>query len=216
MTPEAGRPVRSLAEQAAAQQQRVAEGLRSLGDELRSMVELGGQSGLGSQLGQQASEQAHRMADWIGQRQPGEVLDEVRHYARRHPGVFLLGAAVVGVVAERLTRGFTSEASEDSGGSRAAKTSTDALTPEVPDKMEEPEASEMPEVLSEPEEQPVFDPYPKPELYRESTSQEVPVDPYLERPSRPNQETPYQQPPPAAGGEYGSVPPETPRPETYP
>ena len=38
-------------------------------------------------------------------REPAELLDEVRSFARRKPGLFLLGAAAAGVVAGRLTRG---------------------------------------------------------------------------------------------------------------
>ena len=38
-------------------------------------------------------------------REPGYLVDQVRAYARRRPGMFLLGAAVAGVVAGRLTTG---------------------------------------------------------------------------------------------------------------
>ena len=36
-------------------------------------------------------------------------LDEVKRYARRRPGTFLAGAAVLGLVAGRLTRGVVAE-----------------------------------------------------------------------------------------------------------
>jgi len=118
---EAGQQIRRLAgqargqldEQASAQQQRATEGLRSLGDELQSMVELGGKGGLGSQLGEQASQRARELADWLGQRQPGDLLAEVNNYARRRPGTFFLGALVAGIIVGRLTRGMLSAAREN-------------------------------------------------------------------------------------------------------
>ena len=36
--------------------------------------------------------------------EPGDLVEEVRSFARRRPGVFLLGAAVAGTVVGRLTR----------------------------------------------------------------------------------------------------------------
>ena len=49
-------------------------------------------------------------------RDPGELLDEVRSFARRKPGLFLLGAAAAGIVAGRLTSGVKA-AHSDSGPS---------------------------------------------------------------------------------------------------
>ncbi|MBA3489914.1 MAG: hypothetical protein H0T78_10330 [Longispora sp.] len=119
----AGRARDELGEQAASQQQRIAGGLRSLGDELRSMVESGGQSGMGSQLGMEVSRKATGVAEWLEQRQPGELLDEVRQYARHHPGVFLFGSTLAGIVVGRLTRGMVSAAREENGSSESDITS---------------------------------------------------------------------------------------------
>jgi hypothetical protein len=49
-------------------------------------------------------------------REPAELLDEVRRFARRKPGMFLLGAAAAGVLAGRLTSGVKA-AHSDSGPS---------------------------------------------------------------------------------------------------
>lgn len=110
---DAGEQTRQLAEearqqlssQAAGQRDKAVGGLRSLGDELRSMSEQSGQSGLGSQLAREGADATHNVADFIEQREPAQLLDEVRSYARRKPGTFLIGAAVAGVVVGRLTRG---------------------------------------------------------------------------------------------------------------
>lgn len=93
-------------DQARQQQQRAASGLRSLGSELSSMAEQGGQGGMAQDLAHQAAQKASGLADWLENREPGQLIDEARTYARRHPGGFLLGAAVAGVVAGRLTRGL--------------------------------------------------------------------------------------------------------------
>jgi len=92
--------------QASTQQQQAADRIRSLADELREMAEKSGQSGLAAELAQQASDRAYGFASWLEQREPGDLIEEVRAYARRRPGTFLFGAALAGVVAGRLTRGL--------------------------------------------------------------------------------------------------------------
>ncbi|MGN6330931.1 MAG: hypothetical protein ACTHOD_04665 [Motilibacteraceae bacterium] len=103
-------------DQARQQQQRAASGLRSLGTELSSMAEQGGQGGMAQDLAHQAAQKASGLADWLENREPGQLLDEARTYARRHPGGFLLGAAVAGVVAGRLTRGLKASHDQQSNG----------------------------------------------------------------------------------------------------
>lgn len=97
-----------LASQAGDQQRRAAGGLRSLADEMRSMADQGGQSGPVSELARHAADRVHGAASWLEQREPGDLISEVRGYARRNPGVFLVGAALLGVVAGRLTRNMAS------------------------------------------------------------------------------------------------------------
>jgi hypothetical protein len=92
------------------QQPQAALHLRAVADELSEMAAKGGQSGLATQVAQEAAERVHGVASWLDQREPGDLLDGVRDFARRHPGTFLVGAAVAGVVAGRLTTGLTSAA----------------------------------------------------------------------------------------------------------
>ncbi|AVT35772.1 hypothetical protein [Plantactinospora sp. BB1] len=110
-----GQASAQLKEQASAQQHRAASGLRALGDELRAMSERSEQQGVGKDLVQQAADRVQRAAQWLDQREPGMVLNDVRDYARRNPGLFLAGAAVAGVLAGRLTR--TRDALQGGGGS---------------------------------------------------------------------------------------------------
>ncbi|WP_375501754.1 hypothetical protein [uncultured Jatrophihabitans sp.] len=89
--------------------------LRSLGDELNSMSE-NGQGGVATDLVTRAAGQAHGVADWLDGREPEDILEEVRRFARRRPGAFLLGALAAGIVAGRLGRG-TVAAHKDNGDS---------------------------------------------------------------------------------------------------
>ena len=70
---------------------------------MAEMAAKGGRSGLATQMAQEAAERVRGAASWLDRREPGDLLDGVRDFARRHPGQFLVGAAVAGVVAESFT-----------------------------------------------------------------------------------------------------------------
>jgi hypothetical protein len=120
---EAGEKARGLLDQAQAelvgqagdQQKRAATGLRTLGEQLRSMADQSGQQGTATDLVHQASDRVQRAADWLEQREPGQVVDEVRNFARRHPGTFLTGAAIAGVLAGRSTRNMAGGTGQGGG-----------------------------------------------------------------------------------------------------
>ena len=106
-----------LREQAAVQQQRVADGLRSIGDELMQMSRSSDQQGVASDLVGQAANRTQSVARWLDERDPGSLLREVKSYARRNPGTFITVAALTGVVAGRLTRALASGHDSGSSGS---------------------------------------------------------------------------------------------------
>jgi len=90
------------------QHQNVVGQLRTLADQLNSMANgtaTPGQTGLATELVGQAGDRAQQLVRHLENRQPGELVDDVRRFARQHPGAFLAGAALAGVVAGRLTRG---------------------------------------------------------------------------------------------------------------
>jgi hypothetical protein len=97
-----------LRDQAATQQQKAAQGLSSLARQLRGMADGTGDGNPGParDLVQQASGKLEEFGSWLQNHEPAELLDEVRAYARRKPGTFLIGAAIAGVVAGRLTTGL--------------------------------------------------------------------------------------------------------------
>ncbi|MET8349701.1 MULTISPECIES: hypothetical protein [unclassified Micromonospora] len=115
-----GEATSELREQARSQQQRAVDGLRDLGQGLNSMAEQDGDSRLAGQAVRRAGDAAQRAAGWLDGREPGDVLDEVRTYARRNPGMFLAGAAVAGLLVGRLARGLTSAGGAGMSGGPAA------------------------------------------------------------------------------------------------
>src|SRR4051794_851530 len=111
-----------LKDQTIAQQQKAATGLTSLAQELRSLADgtSQGAPGPARDLLQQASGMVEGFADRLQNREPAELLDDVRSFARRKPGLFLLGAAAAGVVAGRLTRGVQAAHSDNSSSNGSA------------------------------------------------------------------------------------------------
>lgn len=102
-----------LTDQARTQQTRLAGSLRDLGQQFGQMADSSDSSTMAGQLARQASDQAHSIGSWLENREPGDVIDEVKRFARRKPGTFLAVAAGVGFLSGRLTRGLT--AGSDSG-----------------------------------------------------------------------------------------------------
>lgn len=113
--------------QAREQTQRAAGGLHGLAGELTQMADGNASgSGMAAGLARQAAERVDAAAGWLEGREPADLLDEVRRYARRNPGTFLAACAVVGFVGGRLTRGLREDAT--SGGQGGAGR-TQALAP---------------------------------------------------------------------------------------
>jgi hypothetical protein len=111
-----------LNEQTRTQRDRLTGTLRSLGDDLDKMA---GQAdtGLAGDLAREVAQRAHAVSQRLEGREPGELLDDVRRFARQRPGTFLLGALGAGVVAGRLLRGTkdgAAAAAADSGSTTGA------------------------------------------------------------------------------------------------
>jgi hypothetical protein len=95
--------------------------LRSLADELHSMAGSGQQGGVATDLVSRAAARAHGTAAWLDERQPGDLVEELRRFARRRPGAFLVGALAAGVMAGRLGRGVVAAHTEDDNGAGAGQ-----------------------------------------------------------------------------------------------
>lgn len=109
-----------LSQQAGVQQGRAATGVRSLADELAGMVAGSPQNGAATDLAHSAAQRLGDVANWLEAREPQELLDDVRLYARRNPVTFLLLAAGAGLLAGRLTRGLKDASSTPSEAPVAA------------------------------------------------------------------------------------------------
>jgi hypothetical protein len=113
--------------QASVQQERVASGLRSLEHELYSMAAASSEHGIGADLARQAANQAGTVAHWMEGRDPGDLLEEVRSFARQRPAAFLGIAAAAGVLAGRIGRGL-----KDGPAESDIDTSTSGVTGQSP------------------------------------------------------------------------------------
>jgi hypothetical protein len=109
-------------EQTRTQRDRLTGTLRTLGEDLDKMASQA-DSGLAGDLAREAAQRAHSISQHLDGREPGELLDDVRRFARQRPGTFLLGALGAGVVAGRLLRGTKD------GIAGAAATSSSSSTP---------------------------------------------------------------------------------------
>ena len=113
-----------VGEQSRTQRDRLTGTLQSLGDDLEKMATNSGASGLATDLAREIADRAHAISSHLDGREPGELLDDVRNFARNRPGTFLLGALAAGVVAGRLARGAKD------GAEAASATSTTPAAPE--------------------------------------------------------------------------------------
>jgi hypothetical protein len=109
-----------LTQQARDGQRKAASGLHTLADQLEEMHANSDGSGLGPEVIKQAAGHARNVASWLDDREPGDLLNEVRGFARRKPGVFLAAAALAGVAVGRLTRGVVAAHSDDSADGQSA------------------------------------------------------------------------------------------------
>jgi hypothetical protein len=114
VTSEAGAQVRNLAEEARtqveeqsrSQRDRLVSTLSTFSDDLDSMRQDGsGNQSMAADVVRVVSERSRELSQRLDGREPRELLAEVRSFARRRPGTFLLGSLAAGLVAGRLLRG---------------------------------------------------------------------------------------------------------------
>lgn len=84
------------------QQTRLAATVRHIGDELEQASQ--GSSGTVADLAERAAHTSHDASRWLETHDARDVMDSIEEFARRRPGVFLLGAAALGLLVGRVTR----------------------------------------------------------------------------------------------------------------
>ncbi|MDT0188017.1 hypothetical protein Q9S36_48305 [Microbacterium sp. ARD31] len=110
-----------LNDQATTGRDRLSETLRTLGDDLQQMAEgQGPAQGMATDLAREVSDRVRTLGSHLENREPSQLLDDARDFARRRPGTFLLGALAAGVVAGRMFRatadGAAAASLAESGG----------------------------------------------------------------------------------------------------
>jgi hypothetical protein len=120
------RAVGEVNDQAGVQQKRAVNGLYALSDEAARMAGAVGPSGAMTPLVEEAGHRFRQAGEWLERREPGDVLREVREFARQHPGTFLVGAAVLGVLAGRLTTNLAGAGADNQGSATSPSSPTSA------------------------------------------------------------------------------------------
>lgn len=122
-----------LRDQASTQQHRAGHALRAAGDELSEMAQGASSDGMATGVVRGLGTHTRRVGAWLDEHEPADMVQEVRGFARRHTGAFLVIAVGLGVVVGRLTRAMT--ASPDGGtaspsaGRPVSRPRTDVLPP---------------------------------------------------------------------------------------
>lgn len=126
-----------VGEQTRQQRDNLVSTLGTFGDDLEQMAENTDSNGLAVSVASEVAHHTQSITSYLDGREPGELLQDVRDFARRRPGAFLLGALVAGVVAGRLTRGVkdadpgTASGSASSGSTSSPARPTSSLTDPV-------------------------------------------------------------------------------------
>jgi hypothetical protein len=87
-----------------AQQRKAVDQLRTVAGGLHEAAGKHIEPGPAADQARQIADRLSAAASWLDDREPGDLLEEVRAQARRRPGLFLAGAAVAGLAIGRLTR----------------------------------------------------------------------------------------------------------------
>lgn len=114
-------------EQAGGASKQLGASLGDLTGQIRAMGEGSADgSGPAAELARTIADKGEAFAQMLSSKEPGELVADLRGYAARNPGTFLLGALAAGVVAGRFVRGV--KADSDSSPSTASAPSTTATS----------------------------------------------------------------------------------------
>lgn len=115
-----------VGEQSSTQLQSLASKLEELADQIQDLASGSDSSGPVVDVAQQLADRTHALSSQLSSKEPIDLVEDVRGFARRRPGTFLAVAAVAGVAAGRLTRGAkaTTDTSTDASSPESSSTST--------------------------------------------------------------------------------------------
>lgn len=104
-----------IGEQSKTQLDALVSKLDELRHEVDSMVEGNPMQGMVTDLARQLSDKTRSLSSHLRDRDPKDLVEDVRGFARQRPGTFLIGAVTAGVLAGRLTRGAKQAHDADQG-----------------------------------------------------------------------------------------------------
>ena len=119
-----------LTNQVGTSQNRIAEYVHTLADELGTMAS-GGGDGTGplADLAHRGARTGGELSKWLSDHEPSDLLAEVTRFARRRPWAFLGASLLTGVVVGRVTRSLAAEAKDEHDAQQVTSTtSTPALS----------------------------------------------------------------------------------------
>lgn len=99
-----------LREQAGTGQRQLAELVHGLAGELGELASKADSDGPVTSLLKQAAYRGGQFSHWLSDAETGDVLTELRRFARRRPVVFLASATLAGILVGRLGRGLMASA----------------------------------------------------------------------------------------------------------
>ncbi|WP_435975586.1 hypothetical protein [Streptomyces sp. Qhu_M48] len=120
-----------LQDQASTQTQRLADNVRKLAGEIRDLSENGESNTTAAGLARQMADRGQQMADHLEDRGPDGLISDLQDFARRRPGMFLVGAALAGFAVARAGKGVG--AATSSGTQAPAGAQETAHRPAVAD-----------------------------------------------------------------------------------
>jgi len=94
-----------LSTQASQQTQQLSSRLHELSDELASMASNGQPGSSATTLVEELSQRGRRLAAYLENHEPRQIVHDLQHLGRRRPGAFIAGAVAAGLVVGRLGKG---------------------------------------------------------------------------------------------------------------
>jgi hypothetical protein len=99
-----GQTTSQVAAQADDQTQRLAGNLKQLSDHFHTMASSGEPGSTAHTVVDEAARRSGELSSYLDGHEFGEIINDVKGFARRRPGAFILGSAVAGLVVGRLGR----------------------------------------------------------------------------------------------------------------
>lgn len=120
-----------LKEQAEQQAAKAGSGLSDIGRQIQKMADATDEQGVVPDMMGALGDQVSQFATKLQDGNLDGVLDDVKGFARRRPGMFLLGAAIAGFASSRVARlANLDPSSSGTGGSRTQTTGVRAYEPQ--------------------------------------------------------------------------------------